>query len=125
MNVDTVFIRGLRVETVIGVYEWERSIRQTLVFDLDMAHDIAPAAASDDIAQALDYHAVSVRVAELVQSRQPELIETLAEEVSAMIMSEFSVPWLRLRITKPTALAQADGVGVLIERGERRVEGDR
>lgn len=120
--VDTVFIRGLRVETVIGVYDWERQVRQTLLFDLDMAHDIAPAAASDDIELALDYHAVSVRIAELVQSLQPELIETLAEQVSAMVMSEFDVPWLRLRITKPTALAQADGVGVLIERGARTAE---
>lgn len=120
---DTVFIRGLRVETVIGVYEWERIVRQTLVFDLDMAHDIAPAAATDDLALALDYHAVSIRITELVQSQQPELIETLAEQVSAMVMGEFGVPWLRLRITKPTALTQADGVGVLIERGVRRAEG--
>ena len=114
---DTVFIRGLRVETIIGVYEWERTVRQTLVFDLDMAHGIAPAAATDQLALALDYHAVSIRVTELVQSRQAELIETLAEEVSTMVMSEFGVPWLRLRITKPTALTEADGVGVLIERG--------
>lgn len=122
---DTVFIRGLRVETVIGVYEWERTVRQTLVFDLDMAHDIAPAAATDDLALALDYHAVSIRITELVQNQQPELIETLAEQVSAMVMGEFGVPWLRLRITKPTALTQADGVGVLIERGVRRAEGAR
>lgn len=122
---DTVFIRGLRVETIIGVYEWERTVRQTLLFDLDMAHDIAPAAATDDLSLALDYHAVSIRITELVQSRQPELIETLAEQVSAMVMSEFGVPWLRLRITKPTALTQADGVGVLIERGVRPVEGAR
>ncbi len=116
---DTVFIRGLRVETVIGVYDWERRVRQTLLFDLDMAHEIAPAAASDDLALALDYHAVSVRIAELAEQARPELLETLAEQVAAMVMSDFGVPWLRLAITKPTALSQADGVGVVIERGTR------
>lgn len=119
---DTVFIRGLRVETVIGVYAWERQVRQTLLFDLDMAHNIGPAAAGDDLELALDYHAVSVRIAELVQQSQPELLETLAEQVAAMVKSEFGVPWLRLRITKPTALSDADGVGVLIERGTRAAE---
>lgn len=118
---DTVFIRGLRVETVIGVYEWERQVRQTLVFDLDMAHDIGPAAADDSLELALDYHAVSVRIAEVVEQAQPELLETLAEQVASMVRGEFGVPWLRLRITKPTALSQADGVGVLIERGTCKV----
>lgn len=115
---DKVFIRGLRIEAVIGVYAWERQVRQTLVFDLEMAHDIGPAAAGDDLSLALDYHAVSLRIAELVEKACPELLETLAEQVSAMVMTEFGVPWLCLSVTKPTALSQADGVGITIERGQ-------
>ncbi|PRB80853.1 dihydroneopterin aldolase [Pseudomonas sp. MYb185] len=118
---DQVFIRGLEVETVIGAYDWERNIRQRLLFDLDMAWDIRAAAAQDDLALALDYAAVSQRVLDYVSASSFELIESLAERVAELVMSEFGVPWLRLSITKPGAVkAATGGVGVLIERGERR-----
>jgi dihydroneopterin aldolase len=109
-RVDQVFIRGLAVEAVIGVYDWERSIFQPLVLDLEMGWDIRAAAAGDDLSATLDYAAVSRTV----------LDEALAEHVAALIMSEFAVPWLRLRVTKPGAVSEAaGGVGVLIERGAR------
>lgn len=117
---DQVFIRGLAVETVIGVYDWERTIHQRLLFDLDMAWDIRLAAADDDLNQALDYAAVSQRVLEYVALTDFELIETLAERVAALVLSEFNVPWLRLTVTKPGAVTEASGgVGVVIERGQR------
>ncbi|WP_022961598.1 dihydroneopterin aldolase [Halopseudomonas pelagia] len=117
---DQVFIKGLAVEAVIGVYDWERTIVQPLVLDLEMGWDIRMAAAGDDLGATLDYAAVSMRVLDYVSASQFLLVEALAEHVAALVMQEFSVPWLRLRVTKPGAVAQASGgVGVVIERGTR------
>ncbi len=117
---DQVFVSGLELEAVIGVYDWERTIRQRLVLDLEMAWDIRAAAAQDDLSLTLDYAAVTQRVIEYVASTQFELIETLVERIAELIINEFSVPWLRVRLCKPGAVpAAADGVGVIIERGNR------
>ena len=116
---DTVFIRELRADTVIGVYDWERSIRQSVVLDLEMATDNRRAAATDSIDDALDYAAVSARVLAFIEGSEFQLIETMAEQVAALILEEFGVPWLRLRLCKPGAVARARDVGVVIERGER------
>jgi len=116
---DIVFIRQLSAEAVIGVYDWERSITQTLVLDLEMAWDNRPAAAGDAIGAALDYAAVSDRIVSYMEGSSCQLLEALAEELAALVMSEFGVPWLRLRLCKPGAVRQARDVGVLIERGVR------
>ena len=116
MNI--VYIRGLRAQAVIGVYEWERHIRQPLVLDLEMASDTVRAAASDQIADALDYAALSGRVVALVEASEYQLLETLADAVARMITREFGVPWLRLRLSKPGAVAAAEDVGVIIETGK-------
>lgn len=116
---DIVYISGLRAQAVIGVYEWERHVRQTLVVDLEMASDTARAAASDAIADALDYAAISQRVLALVEASHYQLIESLAEDVARVVMREFGVSWLKVRIAKPGAVAEAQNVGVLIERGVR------
>ena len=117
---DIVYIRGLRVDTVVGVYPWERKVRQVLEFDLEMASDTAAAARSDAIADALDYHAVAQRVRALAAANSCQLVETLAETVATALIAEFAVPWLRIRLNKPGAVPDADGVGVLIERGTPR-----
>ena len=117
--VDIVFIRELRADAVIGVYDWERGIRQTLVIDLEMAWDNRPAAQGDDLSRALDYAAVSRRVIDWVEASRCELLETLAEELAEQVLCGFDVPWLRLRLCKPGAVLQARDVGVLIERGVR------
>jgi dihydroneopterin aldolase len=116
--VDIVFIRELRADTVIGVYDWEREVRQTVVLDLEMAWDNTLAASSDAISDALDYAAVSSRLLEFIEGSQFQLIEAMAEQVAAIVLEEFKVPWLRLRLCKPGAVARARDVGVLIERGE-------
>ena len=116
---DIVFIRELRAETVIGVYEWERSIRQSVVLDIEMATDNRRAAATDGIEDALDYAAVSQRVLAFIEGSEFQLIETMAEQVAGLIRDEFGVPWLRLRLCKPGAVQAARDVGVLIERGEK------
>jgi dihydroneopterin aldolase len=117
--VNIVYIRGLRAQAVIGVYDWERHIRQTLVLDLEMASDTARAAVSDQIVDALDYAALSGRVVALVEGSEYQLLETLADAVVHMIRQDFGVPWLRLRLSKPGAVAAAEDVGVIIEAGER------
>lgn len=116
---DTVYIEGLKTDAVIGVYDWERSIRQTLVLDLELASDNRAAAATDGIADAVDYDAISKRILAYVQASEFELIETLAERVAAIVLSEFNIPWLRLKLSKPGAVAEANDVGVIIERGSR------
>lgn len=116
---DIVYIRDLRIETIIGIYDWERQVKQNVSLDLEMATDIRRAAESDDIQYALNYKAVSKRVIAFVEDREALLVETLAEEVAALVLSEFDVSWLRLRLGKPGALRGAKDVGLVIERGEK------
>jgi dihydroneopterin aldolase len=116
---DTVFIRDLRVDTVIGIYEWERKIRQTVIFDLEMGADIAKAAATDAIEDTLDYKAVSKRLIAYVQESEFQLVETLAERCAEIVLNEFKVPWVRLTLNKVGAVSAARDVGVIIERGRR------
>jgi dihydroneopterin aldolase len=116
---DIVFLRELRIETIVGVYDWEREVRQPVVLDIDMAADTARAAATDRIEDALDYHAVSERLREFVGASSFRLVETLAEGCAAIVLEEFGVPWVRIRLNKIDAIEHAAGVGVVIERGER------
>ena len=109
MKMDLVFIEALQVYTTIGVYDWEQTIKQKLVFDIEMAHDNRPAAETDDVSFALDYAKVSQRIIEFVSSQNFALIETVSEQVAALIQTEFSVPWVRIKLTKPDAVAQAGG----------------
>jgi len=97
---DIVFIRDLRIDTVIGIYDWEREIRQTVVFDLEMGADIAKAAVSDAIGDTLDYKSVSKRLIEFVRESEFQLVETLAERCAAIVLEEFQVPWVRLTLNK-------------------------
>jgi dihydroneopterin aldolase len=114
---DIVFVRDLRVDTVIGIYEWERKIRQTVILDLEMGTDIAKAAATDAIEDTLDYKAVSKRLVAFVQESEFQLVETLAERCADIILHEFKVPWVRLTLNKVGAVSAARDVGVSIERG--------
>ncbi|MCF1428784.1 MAG: dihydroneopterin aldolase [Shewanella sp.] len=114
---DKVLIRGLSIDTVIGIYEWEKQIHQTLVIDLDMAWDIRAAAATDDYSQALCYEKVSNRLTALITEKPIELIETIAEMIARCLMDELDVPWVKVRVMKPGAVKHARSVGVEIERG--------
>ncbi|EGR8990110.1 bifunctional dihydroneopterin aldolase/7,8-dihydroneopterin epimerase [Vibrio vulnificus] len=118
MALDKVFIEQLEVITTIGVYDWEQQIKQKLVLDIEMAHDNRPAGKSDDVADALDYAQVSEAVLNHIESGHFLLVERVAEEVAELIMTQFSVPWIRIRLAKPGAVPQARAVGVVIERGQ-------
>jgi FolB domain-containing protein len=113
---DIVFIEDLRVQTVIGVFDWEREIRQTVSIDLEMAFDIRRAAASDDIGDTLDYKAVSKRLIHFVEESDFQLVEALAERCAAIVLQEFPVHWLRIKLSKPGAVRGSSAVGVIIER---------
>jgi dihydroneopterin aldolase len=114
---DIIFLRGLQIDTVIGIYDWERKIRQTVIIDLEMGTDIRNAAATDDIAHTLDYKTLSKRIIAFVEASEFQLVETLAEKISNIILDEFSVPWLRLTLNKKGAISGASDVGIQIERG--------
>ncbi len=114
---DIVFIEDLTIETVIGIYDWERKIRQKVVFNIEMATDIAKAAKTDSIENTLDYKAVSKRIISFVEDSEFQLVETMAERVAEIIQTEFSVPWLKLKLSKPGAVRGSKAVGVIIERG--------
>ena len=116
---DIVSIRDLRVDTIIGIFDWEREVRQTVSLDLEMAADIRRAAQTDDIQYALNYKAVAKRLIAFIEASQFLLVERLAEEVANIVIDEFGVPWLRLRLSKPGALRGAFDVGLVIERGAR------
>lgn len=117
---DIIYLHNLRIDTVIGVFDWERRIRQTVILDLDMGADIRRAAASDALLDTLNYKAVAKRLMDFVGHSEFQLVETLAERVAEVVLNEFNVPWLRLRVNKQGAVRGARDVGVVIERGLRR-----
>jgi 7,8-dihydroneopterin aldolase/epimerase/oxygenase len=116
---DIVFIRGLTVETIIGIHDWERHIRRPVILDLELGSDGARAAATDRISDALDYDAVARRLTRFVSESRCALVETLAEQCAALLRDEFAIPWVRLTLNKPGAIGQGVDVGVVIERGGR------
>ena len=118
MTMDRVFIEDLRIQTVIGVFDWEREITQTISLDLQMAFDINRAAKSDNIADTLDYKSVSKRLIQFVESSEFQLVEALAEHCAQIVLDEFPVNWLRLKLSKPGAVRGSSAVGVIIERGQ-------
>ena len=116
---DIVYIRELEVRTIIGIFDWEREQRQVVSLDLEMGSDIATAAATDTIENALDYKAVAKRLIDFIEKSEFFLVETLAERVADILVNEFNVPWVKLRLGKPGAVTGSKDVGVIIERGSR------
>ena len=116
MTMDRVFIEDLRIQTVIGVFDWEREITQTVSLNLEMGFDITSAAESDAIGDTLDYKAVSKRLIHFVENSDYQLVEALAEECARIVLTEFPVNWLQLKLSKPGAVRGSSAVGVIIER---------
>ena len=118
-TMDIIYLNQLRIDTVIGVWEWERKIRQTLIMDIQLGTDIAAAGASDDINDTVDYKAVSDRVMAFTRESNFALIEALAEGITRIVLDEFDVKWIRLSINKQGVVRHVRDVGIVIERGER------
>ena len=117
---DIIFLKDLKIETVVGIYDWERKVKQTVILDLEMATDVKRAASTDKIEDALDYKAIAKRLISFVGESEFELVETLAERVSEIILIEFDVSLLRLSLNKIGAIRGARDVGVVIERGKKK-----
>ena len=113
---DTIFLHELRVQTVVGIWEWERKIRQTVSIDLEMAADIARAAKNDSIEDTLNYKSVAKRVKQFVEDSEFQLVETMAEKIAETVLAEFELPWIEVRVSKPGAIRGVKNVGVLIRR---------
>lgn len=116
---DIVFIEDLRIDTIIGIYDWEREVRQTVALDIEMAADNTKPAATENIDDALNYKAVAKRLIAFTEQSQYQLVETLAEKLVEIILTEFEVPWCRLKLSKLGAVTGSRSVGVVIERGQR------
>lgn len=113
---DCIFLTDLRVETVIGIWDWERKIRQTVSIDLEMGADIRKAAATDSIEDTLNYKKVAKRVQQYVGESSFQLVESLAENIAAVILDEFDIQWVQVSVNKPGAIRGARDVGVRIRR---------
>ena len=118
---DTVSIRDLHVSAVIGVYDWERETEQALVFAVDMAADVAKAAANDDLADTLDYSAVAQTVKAVVIEGKFQLIETAAERVAQRLIADYGLAWVRVQVVKPITTEGYTAV-IAIERGQRQAK---
>lgn len=115
---DIIYLHDLKIECIIGIWEWERRVKQTIILDLDMAADIRRAATTDSIEDTLNYKAVSKRLIEFVGQSRYQLVETLAEKIAEILLTEFKLKWVRVRVNKKGAVRGAGDVGVIIERGE-------
>jgi len=113
---DTIFLHDLRVDTVVGIWDWERKIRQTVSIDLEMGTDISRAAATDSIEDTLNYKSVAKRIQQFVGDSEYQLVETLAEKIAETVLTEFDIPWIEVRVNKPGAIRGARDVGVRIRR---------
>jgi dihydroneopterin aldolase len=113
---DKIFLSSLNVECIVGIWEWERRVKQRVVIDVEMATDIRKAAASDHIDDTIDYKAVAKRILAFVGESQYQLVETLTENIAKVIITEFGVSWVKVRLNKQGAIRFARDVGILIER---------
>lgn len=119
---DTIFLKELTTETVIGIFDWEREVKQTVAIDLEMSVDIRRAARSDSITDTLNYKGVAKRVLGFIEQSRFQLVETLAEEIARLILREFDVERVRLTLHKPGAIRHSKDVGVMIERSRQDLE---
>lgn len=113
---DRVFIRGLTTKAIIGVYPWEKEVKQILIFDIEMAWDTTLAVASDNVKDCLNYADVSQAIIEFCQNNSFNLVETLADKIAQMLQQRFKIKWLKIILQKPDAIPEANTVGVIIER---------
>jgi 7,8-dihydroneopterin aldolase/epimerase/oxygenase len=113
---DTIFLHDLRIKTIVGIWDWERRIRQTVSIDLEMGADIRKAARTDRIEDALDYKQIAKRVQQFVEDSSYQLVESLAENIAIVVLKEFDVPWIAVKVNKPGAIRGSRDVGVIIRR---------
>jgi dihydroneopterin aldolase len=119
---DKIFIHALKTEAIIGIFDWERQVKQTVIVDIEISADIRKAALSDSIVDTLNYKKVAKRVLAFVEGSQFHLVETLAEHVAMLLLEDFGIAWVRLSLSKPGAIRSSRDVGVLLERDRNDLE---
>jgi dihydroneopterin aldolase len=119
---DKIFIHALKAEAIIGIYDWERQVRQTVLIDLEFAADVRKAALTDSIDDTLNYKRVAKSILAFVESSQFHLVETLAEHVAMLVLDEFGISWVRITLSKPGAVRSSRDVGVSVERDRQMLE---
>ena len=119
---DKIFIRALKGEAIIGIYDWERQVRQTVLVDIELSADIRKAALTDSIEDTLNYKRVAKRVLAFIEASEFQLVETLAEHLAMLILEEFGVAWVRIVLAKPGAVRSSKDVGVEVERDRTALE---
>src|ERR1700684_3886474 len=121
-HMDKIFLRELKTEAIIGIFDWERQVKQTVIFDIEISADILKAAFSDSIHDTLNYKRVAKRVLAFVEESKFHLVETLAEHVAMLILQDFGSSWVRISLSKPGAIRSSRDVGVVVERGRDDLE---
>jgi len=116
---DIIYLKDLEIETIIGIFDWERRAKQKIRIDLEMAADVRKAAASDNIEDTINYKSVAKRLIQFVGESEYQLVETLAEKIAGILIDEFGIAWVRVKLNKPGAIRYAGDVGVVIERSTK------
>jgi dihydroneopterin aldolase len=119
---DTIFVHALKTEAIIGIFDWERQVKQTVVVDIEIGADIRKAALSDSIGDTLNYKRIAKRVLAFVEESSFHLVETLAEHIAMLLLEEFGVSWVRISLSKPGAIRSSRDVGVTLERDRHDLE---
>jgi len=119
---DKIFIHALKGEAIIGIYDWERQVRQTVLVDIELAADVRKAAMTDSIDDTLNYKRVAKRILAFIEGSQFHLVETLAEHVAMLVLEEFGITWVRITLSKPGAVRSSRDVGVSVERDRGMLE---
>jgi len=119
---DKIFIHALKTEAIIGIFDWERQVRQTVIVDIEIGADVRRAALTDSIEDTLNYKRVAKRVLAFVEGSQFHLVETLAEHLAMLVLEEFGVAWVGIVLSKPGAVRSSRDVGVALERDRASLE---
>jgi len=113
---DKIFIHALKTEAIVGIFDWERQVKQTVLIDIEFSADIRKAALSDSIDDTLNYKKVAKRVLAFIEGSSFHLVESLAEHIAMLILEDFGVAWVRISLSKPGAIRSSRDVGVVLER---------
>jgi 7,8-dihydroneopterin aldolase/epimerase/oxygenase len=119
---DKIFIHALKTEAIIGIFDWERQVKQTVIVDIEIGADVAKAALSDSIDDTLNYKRVAKRVLAFVEESKFHLVETLAERIAMLLLEDFGIAWVHISLSKPGAVRSSRDVGVTIERTRSDLE---
>ncbi len=119
---DKIFLHALKTEAIIGIFDWERQVKQTVIIDIEISADVRKAALSDSIHDTLNYKRVAKHVLAFVEASSFHLVETLAEHIAMLLLEDFGIPYVRVSLSKPGAIRSSRDVGVIVDRDRNDLE---